>query len=176
MPPSPVVMVFAKSKLNVPMRPQAPSGRLSREPPQPHAASSIKVILLSRQIFSISNRLAGVPNICTAITAFVFGVIIFFNESGSKFNVPSMSAHTGIAPDSIIASTVATKVKLCVITSSPGCRSKTASATRSAAVPDVTASACGTPSDFANACSKSRTFHLSCLIASNECLNKTPPC
>ena len=49
---------------------------------------------------------------CTAITAFVFGVINFFSESGSKFNVPSISAHTGVAPDSMIASTVATNVKL----------------------------------------------------------------
>ena len=176
MPPSPVVMVFAKSKLNVPIRPQAPSGRLSREPPQPHAASSIKAIFLSRQMLSISKRFAGVPNICTAITAFVFGVIRLFNDTGSRFKVPSMSAQTGVAPDSIIASTVATKVKLWVITSSPGCKSKTASATRSAAVPDVTANACGTPSDFSNARSKSRTFHLSCLIASNEWRNKTPPC
>ena len=63
-------------------------------------------------MLSISKRLAGVPNMCTAITAFVFGVINFFNESGSKFNVPSISAHTGVAPDSMIASTVATNVKL----------------------------------------------------------------
>ena len=152
-------MVFAKSKLKVPIRPQVPSGLSSSAPPQPQAASSIKAILFFLQISSISNSRAGVPNMCTAMTALVLGVINLLKDSGLIFIVPSMSAQTGVARDSMIASTVATKVKLWVMTSSPGLRSRTASATRNAAVPEVTASAKGEETDLANACSKSRTFH-----------------
>ena len=42
MPPSPVVMVFAKSKLKVPTSPQVPRCLPFNEPPHPHAVSSIK--------------------------------------------------------------------------------------------------------------------------------------
>ena len=51
--------------------------------------------------------------------------------------VSSISAQTGVAPASMIASTVATNVKLCVMTSSPGPIPRAAKATRNAAVPDV---------------------------------------
>ena len=55
------------------------------------------------------------------------------------FKVLSIFAHTGLARASTMASTVATNVKLCVITSSFGLRSKTDNATRNAAVPELTA-------------------------------------
>ena len=78
---------------------------------------------------------------CTRITAFVF-LLIFFNKSlGSILSVLSISQQTGLAPDSIIASTVATKVKDCVITSSSFFNLRVDNATLIAAVPEVTARA-----------------------------------
>ena len=55
-------------------------------------------------------------------------------------SVLSISVQMGFAPDSTIASTVATKVKDCVITSSFDVIPQHASATLNAAVPEVTAS------------------------------------
>ena len=158
MPPSPVVIVLAKSKLYVPIAPHVPSALPLSEPPQPHAESSINTMPRSSQIFLISTSRAGVPSMCTTITARVRSVILANKSCGSILKVSSISQHTGTARASIIASAVATNVKLCVITSSVGCKSSTASATRNADVPEVTASACGTSMNLANATSKSRTL------------------
>ena len=75
------------------------------------------------------------------MTAFVFEVILSNKDLGHRLSVLSISPHTGVARDSIIASTVATKVKLWVITSSPSLISKAANATLKAAVPEETAKA-----------------------------------
>ena len=61
------------------------------------------------------------------------------------FNVSSTFTKTGLAPMSIIASTGATKVKLCMITSSSFFTPAAMSATLIAAVPDVTQQAYFTP-------------------------------
>ena len=55
------------------------------------------------------------------------------------FKVSSISVIIGFARDSTIASTVATNVKTCVITSSFFFKSNAAKATLKADVPDVTA-------------------------------------
>ena len=85
--------------------------------------------------------LPGDPSIWTRITALVFLVIFFFNLLWSKLRVLSILRQIGVAPLSTIASTVATKVKDWVITSSPLPIFSEANATLKAAVPLVTAKA-----------------------------------
>ena len=76
---------------------------------------------------------------CTTTIALVFSVISSSILLGSIFKVSLMLAHKGVAPDSTIASTVATKVKAWVITSSPLPMPNAANAILSAAVLEVTA-------------------------------------
>ena len=59
------------------------------------------------------------PNICTGITALFFLFIFDFKSFGHMFKVSSIFVIIGVAPKSKIASTVAIKLKACVITSSP---------------------------------------------------------
>ena len=70
-----------------------------------------------------------------------------------KSAIASMSAKRAVAPDSMMAFSVATKVKGLVITSSPGCRSRTWSAAINAVVPLFTATTWSTPMSSANSSS-----------------------
>ena len=69
---------------------------------------------------------------------FVFFVIAFSNSLGFIFKHFPTFTITGFAPTSKIASTVATKVWDCVITSSPFFKFKDFNAVYSAAVPELT--------------------------------------
>ena len=71
----------------------------------------------------------------------MFFVIAFSKSEGHKLSDSSISATTTLAPASIIASAVATNVKLGIITSSSFCMLIAARATLSAAVHDETACA-----------------------------------
>ena len=71
----------------------------------------------------------------------MFLFIFFIRLFGSKFKVSSISQNTGLAPDSIMASAVATKVKAWVIISSFFFNFMVDNATLNAAVPEVTARA-----------------------------------
>ena len=66
---------------------------------------------------------------------FVFEVIAFSTETGSKVKVLSISTKTGTAPEAKIDSKLATKVKEGMITSSPAPIPADARATVNAAVP-----------------------------------------
>jgi len=82
------------------------------------------------------------PAKCTGRMARVRGVIRSSMPRGSMFMVTgSMSANTGVAPEWMIALTVAQKVSGVVITSSPGCRPAAIMLTCSAAVQELTAAA-----------------------------------
>ncbi len=100
---------------------------------------------------------AATPSMCTGMIAFVRSVILRSRSSGSMFSVSSTLTITGTAPASAIASAVAMNVNDWVMTSSPRPTPSAASPTRSAAVPDDTAIACGTPSQSATLASNSRT-------------------
>ena len=72
------------------------------------------------------------------MTAFVRGVTRRSTSTGSMFSVsPVMSANTGHAPRKTTALAVDTKVKLGMITSSPGFTPRTSMAISSACVHDV---------------------------------------
>ena len=71
----------------------------------------------------------------TGIIALVLEVIAFSTDSISRVNVLSISTITGIAPIMIIASKLATNVKLGIITSSPDPIPEAASAIVTAEVP-----------------------------------------
>ena len=60
------------------------------------------------------------PVKCTGTIAFVFFVIFFSTKLTFMQNVLLQSTNTGLAPISVIAPTVATKVFAAVITSSFG--------------------------------------------------------
>ncbi|MFM8955950.1 MAG: DegT/DnrJ/EryC1/StrS family aminotransferase [Actinomycetota bacterium] len=112
--------------------------------PRTRAVSAVHMLGTPARLQEISAVCSRHNVVLIEDAARVRGVMRRSKSVGSMFNVASTSQHTGTALASMIASAVATKVKLWVMTSSPGCRSSTASATRSAAVPEVTARACGT--------------------------------
>src|SRR5439155_12801249 len=83
---------------------------------------------------------------CTAIMAFVRGVIAASTRSGSMQSVSgSTSTMTGMAPANRTALAVATKVESGTITSSPGPIFSATITTSNAAVPLVTAIPCFAP-------------------------------
>ena len=61
-------------------------------------------------IARISSIFAAAPIMCTGMMALVCGVIFFSRSAGSMFRLASISVKTGMAPQSRIASQVATKV------------------------------------------------------------------
>ena len=75
---------------------------------------------------------------CTGIMALVFEVIAAFTPSISSVKVSSISTTTGVAPIIMMASKLATKVKLGMITSSPAPTPATARVMLTAAVPLLT--------------------------------------
>ena len=87
------------------------------------------------QIDFKASKFAILPHMCTGIIALVFGVIAAFTASMSKVKVSSISTTTGVAPNIIMASKLATKVKQGIITSSPAPIPVEASARLTAAVP-----------------------------------------
>jgi len=78
--------------------------------------------------------------------AFVFGVMAFFNDSIEMLKVSkSTSTTTGVSPSKATTSAVAIKVKVGVITSSPGLRPRAINDIWSASVPFPTGITCFTP-------------------------------
>ena len=90
--------------------------------------------------------------------AFVLEVIAASTACGSKVNVSSISTKTGIAPNIMIASKLATNVKVGIITSSPAPIPATAIATETAAVPLDTNWTCFTLNFSCNSDSSSFAF------------------
>ena len=117
---------------------------------------------------------AGAPAMCTGTITFVFGVIHCSRCTGSIFRLRSSLVITGVAPNSKIASTVATNVNACVITSSPCLTPIARMATSSAAVPEDTTCACCVPTTFAISRSNSRTLKMPLRRLSNPCAKSTP--
>ena len=91
----------------------------------------------------------------TGTIALVFEVIAFSKRSTFIQKVSLQSTKTGIAPSSIIAPTVATKVFAAVITSSPKPIPLAFNASLIASVPELTPIACFDPINCANFCSNS---------------------
>ena len=94
----------------------------------------------------IASMSAVWPNKWTGTMALVFGVIFRLTSAGSMLKVPgSTSAKTGVIPSSATTSTVATKVKEHVMTSSPGFSPKAIMAIWRASVPFAQPITCFTP-------------------------------
>src|SRR5581483_1843232 len=152
-PPSPVVTILRGWKEKHATRPRLPQGLPPRDAPSAPAASS------STGRSGSSSRRAGLPNRCTARTAFVRAVTRRAASPGSMFIVTgSTSTSTGFAPTSATTFAVAGKVYAGTSTSSPSPMPSASTATWSAAVPDETAAACVVPAAAASSSSSSRTF------------------
>ena len=121
------------------MAPKVPRWRPCSRPPAAWAVSSSTGIPCRSAIALIASMRAGAPIMCTGRIARVFGVILRSRSAGSMFRVRSTSVNTGTAPQSRMASQVATKVNPWVMTSSPAPTPSAARATLSAAVPELTA-------------------------------------
>src|SRR5438094_874637 len=101
----------------------------------------------------------GLPARCTAIIALVFSEILSSTSSGERLNVSgSESAKTGLAPVYKAAFAVATNVSDGTITSSPGFMSSDNRIAWSAAVHELSATACLVPTVSAKPFSSASTF------------------
>ncbi len=145
-PPSPVVMILRGWKLKQPACPIIPHLCPRYSAPSAQAASSITNRPWSRAICKIGFMSAGWPKRCTGMMAFVRVVMAGrICRTSTLYVARSMSTNTGVAPASSTTLAVAGKVKSGRITSSPGPMPRARRVRCNAAVPELTATACRTP-------------------------------
>ncbi len=141
-----------------PMSPKEPRGLPRKVPPLACATSSTTLTPRRCAISTILSIFAGIPRMCTTMTAFVRGVIFFSKSAGSMVRDPSTSATMGIARAATTDAHVAKKVYEGTITSSPGPTPIATSAEMSADVQEFMARACFVPTNDAYRSSRALTF------------------
>jgi len=105
---------------NAPASPMAPMRRPSYSAPWAWAQSSMIASPCFAAMALRAFMSQGIPAICTAMIAFVYGVMAASTAAGSRQNVSrSMSANTGTAPTEMTELADAMKVYGGTITSSP---------------------------------------------------------
>ena len=109
-PPSPEVMILWNCSEKQPMSPKEPRGLPRKVPPLAWATSSTTFTPRRRAISTMRSILAGMPRMCTGMTALVRGPIFRSKSAGSMVSEPSTSATMGMARAATTAAQVAKKV------------------------------------------------------------------